>query len=138
MISRKYRKSRPHQRSRSINAYNSCPKSKKVSYKRKGKLVTACKTKRRISPSRGWFKKFPRRGRERNLLWEQCGSKCFLEPSKLGFPICKAYRKRSRSSCKPDCSGILSAYRRSRQWRHSATAKKALSRAKRSDCSWLK
>lgn len=141
MISRNYKKHvkeyRRSRLSRKRSKYNSCLKSKKVSYKRKGKLVTSCKTKRQSSPSRGWSKKFPRKGRERKLLRDQCGSKCFLEPSKLGFPICKAYRKRSISKCKPDCSGLISAYRRSRQWGHLSTAKKALSHAKRIGCSWV-
>jgi hypothetical protein len=96
-------------------------------------------SKRQLSSrSRGWKKMSPKRGRERNLIMKQCGSSCFLEPKKLAFPICKAHRSRSgRASCKKSCKGLLSAYVRSRQWKHKSTSKKALRLSRKLKCKWL-
>ena len=109
------------------SARRSCPKSKtKVDYYRGKTHVVACRTKKAKYPSRGWKHLSPQKGRERNLIMEQCGSKCFLEPKTLGFPVCSSYRKRSGSSrCKRNCKGLLSAYVRSRQWKHHNTSRKA-------------
>ena len=93
--------------------------------------------RRKLSPSRGWKRMSPHKGRERNLIYQKCGSKCFLEPSKLGFPICKSYRKKSgRMSCLPDSKAVLSAYRRAKQWKHESTARKAVSIAKERKFDW--
>ena len=87
---------------------------------------------RRKSPSRGWIKSYPKIKSQRALLYHNCGSKCFLEPKKLKYPICT---KRSRT-CKPDCRGILSAYKRSRQFKDIKTSRKASKIAKNQKCKW--
>ena len=126
-------------------------KSKSRSYKRPGsrsRKSKSKKSKRKVgsrskkskkSPTKGWANEAPKKGRERNIMLKDCGSKCFLEPSKKGFPVCKANRSRSgKSSCKPNCKGIISAYVRAKQWKHYATAKKAIKLAKKYGCSSLK
>lgn len=100
-------------------------------------------SRKRKSPSRGWAKAAPKRGRERNLMKKQCGSKCFLQPKNLKFPVCKSSRGRfgktsNKASCKPDCRGLLSAYRRAQQWKYPAVSRRALSRARKARCSWRK
>ena len=35
-----------------------------------------------------WSLIAPKRGVQRHQLKEQCGSQCFLQPDKEGFPVC--------------------------------------------------
>lgn len=116
-------------------------RSKKLitSHSAKGKRFKYYRTSHPKKPSKGWKSSFPHRGRERNLIYKTCGAKAFLMPKELKFPVVKSYRKRSgRSNCKTSCKGLLSAYRRARQYKYRKVASKALSRAKRSRCSWLR
>ena len=74
---------------------------------------------RRKSRTRGWAKAAPKRTTVRRAQLKKCGSKCYLSPKKLKFPICP------KGSCKVSCKGAQSAYIRARQWKHSKVAKKA-------------
>lgn len=56
--------------------------------------------------------KLLRRPRVRQQMKEQCGSKAFLLPAKLKFPIMRPDSK----DCKPDCKLLLAAYLRANQW----------------------
>ena len=88
------------------------------------------KKKRSRSPSAGWSKMSPKLISQRRKMKRVCGSKCFLQPGKLAYPICP------KGSCKINCKGLSAAYVRSRQWKKphvSAKAKKMLkSKCKRS------
>ena len=63
------------------------------------------------SRTRGWKKASPKRGKERAVMKEKCGDKCFLSPKKNGYPIC------DKKTCKPDCRGIISAKVRAGQYK---------------------
>lgn len=75
----------------------------------------------RGSATRGWKRASVHTLGERRSLYKRCGSKCFLEPKDLKYPICS----RSSKSCKPDCRGITSAYVRSRQYKNSRVSRSA-------------
>ena len=112
---------------------------KKRSPVRKSPVKKSRKLAKKSRPSKGWKMMSPQKGRERNRLMQDCGSKCFLEPRSKGFPVCQANRTRTaKTSCKIQCSGLLSAYVRSREWKHSKTSQKALRLAKKLRCSWRK
>lgn len=55
----------------------------------------------------------------RRHLYNKCGSKCFLLPSELKYPICN-------SQCHINKEGVHAAYVRAREWKNDAVAKKAL------------
>lgn len=76
------------------------------------------------NPSYGWKLRSPQRGTARHLLHEKCGSKCFLQPEREGFPVCAKYEL-TAPSCKFDCGGISTAYRRALQYKYPLVAKKA-------------
>lgn len=83
---------------------------------------------RRKSPSNGWSKMAPKKGKDRNDMLKKCGSKCFLDPKNKKYPIC------AKGSCKVNKKGLHAAYSRSRQWNRekiASTAKKKLSKGKR-------
>ena len=70
---------------------------------------------KRASPKRaskvpwaGWAAVKPST-RERTVMLEKCGTKCFLGPNK-SFPIC------AKNTCKIDNRGVWAAYVRARQW----------------------
>ncbi len=86
------------------------------------------------NPSYGWSLRSPQKGRERHTLMSKCGSACFLLPKKEGFPVCAKYDLNPK--CSVDCGGVLSAYRRARQYKNEDVAKSAKSLAKRIKCSW--
>jgi len=91
-------------------------------------------SKYRKNPSKGWRKSSPHKGTERHILSKQCGNKCFLGPNE-SFPICAVHRHNTpKSRCKFDCRGILSAYRRSRQYKYDNISRKALKLAKKLHC----
>lgn len=71
------------------------------------------------SPTKGWKKSAPRKSSQRSRVKSRCGSRCFLLPRKLKFPIC------SRNSCKINRKGVQSAYNRSRQYGYTSVARKA-------------
>lgn len=68
----------------------------------------------RGSRTRGWREASPARGRERSVMKQRCGSKCFLSPAKNKYPICR------RNTCKPDCRGIISAKVRAGQYKETS------------------
>jgi hypothetical protein len=85
------------------------------------------------SPARGWTALAPRSTNPRRNLKSKCGSKCFLSPRDLKYPICSKNTK----SCKPDCRGLLAAKIRSSQsGRAPSIARKADSIGRRMKCSW--
>jgi len=85
--------------------------------------------RRQAQPTTGWHDRAPKKGHERNRLYDECDAKgktCFLNPSKKGFPICPACRDSDvPCSCEPDCGGITAAYVRARQWGYDDIAKNA-------------
>ena len=66
---------------------------------------------------RGWSKQQPG-AHQRTLMLKRCGKKCFLGPNK-SFPIC------SKNTCKVNKKGVLSAYKRARQWKHKQISARA-------------
>ncbi len=57
---------------------------------------------------RGWSKQQPN-FRERTIMMNKCGKKCFLGPNK-SFPICK------KKSCKINRKGVHAAYNRAKEY----------------------
>lgn len=67
------------------------------------------KTHKKLS-SKGWSQKSPGT-RERRIMKEQCGKKCFLGPiGESSFPIC------TKGTCKISPKGIYAAFVRGRQY----------------------
>ena len=66
--------------------------------------------------SKGWAKKSPKRGRERNKMMRKCGKKCFLGTKTRGdkqhpdFPIC------AKGTCRINKKGLWAAYIRAKEW----------------------
>ena len=80
------------------------------------------------SPTKGWKKSAPKLLSERRSLKKKCGTKCFLSPKDLKFPICK------KNSCKVDCKGLVAAKVRSNQFKYKSIAKRADSMIKKRKC----
>ena len=57
---------------------------------------------------KGWSKQQPGT-RERSIMMDKCGKKCFLGPNKT-FPIC------SKNTCAKNKKGIHAAYIRAREY----------------------
>lgn len=106
-------------------SYRSRRSPKRSRYTKKGTL-------RKSHPSKGWGKEKPQLRSDRKKSYKNCGSRCFLEPSQLKFPIC------SKGSCKVSCKGLSAAYSRARQHRkiYPHTAAKAIRIAKSHGCEW--
>lgn len=102
-----------------------------------GKKFLYCRTSHPMKPSKGWKKLSPHRGAERMLLMKQCGSRAFLMPKALKFPIVKASRGRSRT-CAISSKGTLAAYRRAQQYGYPKIARKAYDIARKKGFSWVK
>ena len=51
-------------------------------------------------------------------MLKECGDKCFLDPINTKYPICPYDIDKNKPICDISCSGLLSAYIRSRQWKH--------------------
>lgn len=62
----------------------------------------------------------------------KCGSMCFLRPSTNSFPIC------ANNSCMYNCSGLLAAKTRARQFKYNNIATKARRLSREKGCSWVK
>jgi hypothetical protein len=73
-----------------------------------------------------------RRMSRRRLKADRCGTRCYLSPRKLKYPVCK------RSSCKPSCQGTRAAFMRARQQHDSKVSKKAVRLGKRLGCGWAR
>jgi hypothetical protein len=59
---------------------------------------------------KGWAKMLsPKPGPQRRKMMKKCGSRCFLRPSNLGYPIC------DRNTCKQSRKGLLAAVARGKQ-----------------------
>lgn len=102
-----------------------------------GKKFSYCRTSHPHKPSKGWKKQSPHRKSERQLLMDRCGSKAFLMPKSLKFPIISVSQARSRT-CAISPKGTLSAYRRAQQYGYSGIAKKAYELAKKKGFGWTK
>ncbi len=106
-------------------------KKRSIRQTKKRSTRTTKSSKRSQHPAKGWAKLSPKKGTQRHEMMEKCGKKCFLDPKNEGYPIC-AYT--DRPVCKIDYAGVLSAYVRSRQWKHekvSTLAKKLLDSQKK-------
>lgn len=55
-----------------------------------------------------WAQKKPTTRGERLVIMDKCGTKCFLVPGKLKYPICAKNTK----TCKVDCDGLRAARNR--------------------------
>lgn len=77
---------------------------------RKGSKRSFVRVQVRSRPSKGWDKKKPKLRSERKKLSAKCGSKCFLSPKDLKYPVCS-----KRGTCRVDCSGLVAAKARSSQ-----------------------
>jgi len=68
-----------------------------------------------MSATRGWHQDAPKKGAERHKMLKECGSRCFLQPKKEGFPVCA---KNSDVPCQIDCRGVIAAKIRAKQYHH--------------------
>jgi hypothetical protein len=84
------------------------------------------------NPAYGWSIRAPKKGTERHILKRECGNQCFLIPEKEAFPICTKYAL-TAPKCKFDCGGLLTAFRRARQYKYPAVAAMAETKWKK-DC----
>lgn len=75
--------------------------------------------RQKSSATRGWGSRAPKLISERRKMMEKCGSKCFLLPSKLKFPIC------DKNTCRVNCKGIVAAKVRSGEWKYKSVQKRA-------------
>ncbi len=80
----------------------------------------------RPSKTRGWSLDFPIKGKERQALYRACGSRCFLGPHNLSFPVCKRCTG-GTCQCRIDQRGVQAAYQRARQWGYPDIARRAKS-----------
>lgn len=102
---------------------------KKASKRSKAVKQETKLSKRQLSsPTRGWSKQAPKLRSERKTMLSKCGSKCFLLPTKMKFPIC------SKNTCKLSCKGIVSAKIRASQWKYRDVAKQADRLIQRKKC----
>lgn len=76
-----------------------------------------------------WRRNAPKTKAERRALLARCGSRAFLQPGKLKFPI-----MRKHGPCVVDCAGLKAAKSRASQYGHRAVAKKATAKASRAAC----
>jgi hypothetical protein len=72
---------------------------------------------RKNVPWKGWKREKPS-VRQRTIMMQRCGKKCFLGPNK-SFPICK------KNTCKVSKKGVYAAYVRARQYHMNKISKKA-------------
>ena len=78
---------------------------------------------RKNVPWRGWSKQAPG-FKQKKIMSQKCGRKCFLGP-KTSFPIC------SKNTCKINKKGVYAAYVRAKQYKRRNISKKALKLLKR-------
>jgi hypothetical protein len=71
-------------------------------------------------PSEGWRKSSPKLISQRRKLMRRCGSRCFMMPSQLKFPVCS-----KKNDCRISCAGLASAMIRSGQYKYPGVEKRA-------------
>lgn len=77
---------------------------------------------------KSWSKRAPKTKLERKALFARCGTKAFLDPKNLKFPVMA-----KSGPCVPDCAGVEAAYSRAKQFKRGKTASKAR-RLKNTSC----
>jgi len=83
----------------------------------------------------GWSTRAPKLTSERRRLKTGCGTKCFLMPATMGFPVCRKCSK-TACSCALDCGGARAAFSRARQTGREPVARAAVCRARKAGCKW--
>jgi len=83
------------------------------------------KSKSRKSYVRGWKNDKPNH-KERTIMYNNCGHKCFLGPNKT-FPIC------NKHTCNINKKGVYSAYMRAREFQTIKGTRKYSKIAKNAD-----
>ena len=83
---------------------------------------------RKSSPSKGWAKRSPKRGKQREHMLRTCGPDCFLRPKDKGFPICE-------SNCEFSCPALAAAISRAGQYKYTSIQNKARKIAQNEGCS---
>jgi len=83
--------------------------------------------------TKGWKRRAPHLTSERRALKARCGTKAFLEPKQLKFPIVA-----KTGGCAIDCAGLEAALRRARQFHHRKAAAKAKRLGRRASCHWAR
>lgn len=71
-------------------------------------------------PSKGWRTSSPKLISQRRQLMKRCGSRCFMMPSQLKFPVCS-----KKNDCRISCSGLASAMVRSGQYKYPGVEKRS-------------
>lgn len=93
----------------------------------------------RGSDTRGWAALSPKKGKERNELMKQCGSRCFLSPKDKAFPICPKCLKgkdgKKKCECATDCRAVVAAKVRAKEWKYDHIAEAADKLDKKLKCS---
>ncbi len=88
---------------------------------------------------KGWGKRVPTHQAARRALKKKCGTVCFIDPSGNrgagSFPVCRKLSI-TRGKCVLDCEGLRAAFSRSRQYKYSRFAKRAVKLACKAGCKW--
>jgi hypothetical protein len=88
-------------------------------------------THKKARSTKGWRRRAPHTKSERRALMARCGSKAFLDPKHLKFPIMA-----KNGPCVPDCEGIRAAKSRAAQFHHRKAKAKATRLGSRAACHW--
>lgn len=64
----------------------------------------------------GWRAKHPKNKKERNMIYDECGSDCFLQPKDKKYVICPRCSSKGNCSCKKSCAALKWAEIRSKHW----------------------
>ena len=109
--SRRKSKSRRRSKSRRKSPVKKSRRKSKSRRRSKSRRKSPRKKSRRKSKSmKGWAKMLsPKPGPERRKMMKKCGSRCFLRPRNLGYPIC------TKNTCKQSRKGLLAAVARGKQ-----------------------
>jgi hypothetical protein len=59
----------------------------------------------------GWSVRAPKTIRARRKMLDKCGTRCFLNPEKLKFPVCA-----DDGRCRLSRAGVIAAKKRAAQW----------------------
>jgi hypothetical protein len=88
-------------------------------------------THKRSRTTKGWRKLAPKTKGERTALYARCGTKAFLDPKNLKFPVMA-----KTGPCVIDCEGLRAAKARAAQFKHRKVGAKAKRLGKRAACHW--